>query len=126
MSARLKGKPLPPGSFGGRLREERRRLNLSQGEFAALAGQAKESQVNYEAERRSPNARTLMAWAAHGVDVLFLIAGRREPSQERAMLLGDLTALRAAVRDTIEGLEAVAEDIGVSIDTIAAAEGARG
>ncbi|MBP7242929.1 hypothetical protein [Amaricoccus sp.] len=64
--------------FGARLREERRRLGLSQSAFGALAGVKKNAQFNYEADRRAADARYLTAAAAHGVDVLYLLTGRRE------------------------------------------------
>lgn len=64
--------------FGARLREERKRLGLSQPAFAELGGAKKHSQINYEADRRAPDSDYLSALARHGVDVLYLLTGRRE------------------------------------------------
>ncbi len=64
-------------SIGARLREERQRLGLSQPAFAALGGAGKHSQINYEANRRSPDAAFLAALAAHGVDILYVVTGKR-------------------------------------------------
>lgn len=61
--------------FSNRLRDERKRLNLSQEEFAALGGVKKGAQFNYENGSRSPDAEYLMAIAKAGVDIQFLLTG---------------------------------------------------
>ena len=71
-------------TIGERLREERERLGLSQPAFAALGGAGKHSQINYEADRRSPDGQYLSAVAAHGVDVLYVLTGQRTPGHELA------------------------------------------
>ncbi len=68
-----------------RLKEERQRLGLNQSDFAALAGVAKNSQLNYEKGERSPDAEYLAAIAEKGVDVLYVIAGRRTPAAADAI-----------------------------------------
>lgn len=65
--------------IGERLKEERQRLGLNQSDFAALAGVAKNTQLNYEKEERSPDAAYLAAVAAAGVDVLYVLTGTRTP-----------------------------------------------
>lgn len=65
-------------SFFERLREERARLSLSQEEVATAGGVQRRAQVNYEAGERSPTADYLAAVAGLGIDVLYLLTGRRE------------------------------------------------
>ena len=65
-------------NIGERLREERVRLGLNQADLAAIGGVAKTSQFNYEKGERSPDAAYLAAVAEKGVDVLYVITGRRE------------------------------------------------
>lgn len=69
--------------IGDRLREERERLGLNQAEFAASAGYARKSQFNYETGKSPPDATYLVAIEAIGVDVVFVLFGRRglEPAQ---------------------------------------------
>jgi transcriptional regulator with XRE-family HTH domain len=106
-----RGKPRPLATFGGRLRAERERLGLNQRDFAALAGNSKETQVNYEAERRSPDARAMMAWAAQGVDVLFVLTGRRAPDPVAPMdhdaLWAGIEAEAARLRDALAAFHAL-------------------
>lgn len=61
-----------------RLREERERLGKTQPEFGALAGVKKQAQLRYEKGERSPDAAYLSAAASSGVDVLYVLTGRRE------------------------------------------------
>jgi len=64
--------------IGVRLREERNRLGLSQTAFAALADSVYKTQLLYEKGGRVPDASYLAAVADAGVDVLYVITGRRE------------------------------------------------
>lgn len=72
-------------NIGDRLREERVRLGLNQADFAALAGVAKTTQFNYEKGERSPDAEYLAATAEKGVDVLYVVSGRRTPAAADAI-----------------------------------------
>lgn len=63
--------------FFERLREERKRLNLTQADFAALANVTVDSQGNYERGSRKPDSSYLEAVAKHGVDVGYLLTGTR-------------------------------------------------
>ncbi|PSJ22149.1 hypothetical protein CVH10_08750 [Halomonas sp. ND22Bw] len=62
---------------GSRLREERERLGMSQTQLAALGGVGKMSQINYEKDARSPNAAYLTALDEFGVDIQYVLTGRR-------------------------------------------------
>lgn len=75
--------------FGDRLREERKRLDMSQPVFGEIAGITKKTQMLYEAGERYPDAAYLAAIAAAGADVQYIITGRRSTpalcaEQERA------------------------------------------
>lgn len=65
-------------SIGTRLRGERERLGLGQVALGAMAGVAKNTQLNYERGPRTPDANYLAAVARYGVDVLYVVTGRRE------------------------------------------------
>ncbi|OWY28122.1 hypothetical protein CEJ42_15990 [Herbaspirillum robiniae] len=61
-----------------RLRSERLRLNLAQGELARIGEVAKQTQVNYESGLRVPNVEYLVRVQAEGVDIDYVISGQRE------------------------------------------------
>lgn len=63
--------------IGDRLREERERLKLSQEEFGAVGGVARNAQSNYEKGKRVPDAAYLAAIAEVGADVLYIVTGTR-------------------------------------------------
>jgi len=65
-------------SFGARLREERQRLGLSQTVLGEAGGVLVQAQRLYEQDKRKPDIGYLSAIAASGVDVLYVITGRRE------------------------------------------------
>lgn len=95
-------------TIGERLKEERERLGLSQPAFAALGGAGKHSQINYEANRRSPDGEYLSAVAKHGVDVLYVLTGQRTPGHDLIQAVrtkyGPHLAL-AELADSIERIE---------------------
>lgn len=62
---------------GDRIREERERLGFNQAEFAALAESTRKTLFNWESGSASPNATVLAAWAAAGLDVLYVVTGER-------------------------------------------------
>lgn len=62
---------------GDRIREERERLGFNQVEFAALAESTRKTLFNWESGTASPNATVLAAWAAAGLDVLYVVTGER-------------------------------------------------
>lgn len=65
--------------LGERLREERKRLGLSQADFGALGGVKANAQGKYEADERSPDSGYLEGLASAGVDVLYVLTGQRVP-----------------------------------------------
>lgn len=67
---------MTPG-WGVRLRDERKRLGLSQDDFAAKAEVSKNTQIAYEGERTTPKAKYLRLIEPLGVDVFFVLNAER-------------------------------------------------
>lgn len=65
-------------TLGERLREQRDALSASQTDLGRSGGVTKQAQINYEKGARFPDARYLAAVADRGVDVLYVLTGRRE------------------------------------------------
>ncbi|WP_397448105.1 helix-turn-helix domain-containing protein [Pseudomonas sp. NA-150] len=63
-------------TIGCRLRQERIRLNFSQRELGLRCGVEANAQMNYENDRRSPNALYLVRAAEVGVDVVYVVTGK--------------------------------------------------
>lgn len=82
--------------IGERLRSERERLGMSQDDFAGLVGVTRKTLFGYESGARAPDAGALNAWAAVGLDVLYVVTGRRSstalpsplPADEQMVLDG--------------------------------------
>ncbi|WP_199637241.1 helix-turn-helix domain-containing protein [Serratia sp. PAMC26656] len=66
--------------IGGRLREERKKFNLNQGDFAKLADFSRNAQAMYERDETAPGARYLVRLAEIGADVLYILTGNRSAS----------------------------------------------
>ncbi|MGS0892746.1 helix-turn-helix domain-containing protein [Burkholderia stagnalis] len=97
--------------FGERLKAERKRLGLKQGELADRAGTTNVAQSRYESGDRSPDWGYLSAVAQAGVDVLYVLTGQHSTValsiDEHALLAGyrSLDAQgRAGVLGMIGGL----------------------
>jgi len=72
-----------------RLKDERKRLGLKQTEMSALAGVSRETWSRYESGGIGPGVEVLVAIAAAGADVQYVLTGRRgvpamTEEQERA------------------------------------------
>ena len=93
-------------SFGSRLADERKRLGLKQGEFAELVGTAVPKQSLYENDKRELRADYLARLADAGVDIVYILTGRRnegdwlEPGPSD--LLTDYLALPPEMRQALE------------------------
>jgi transcriptional regulator with XRE-family HTH domain len=66
-------------SLSSRLREERKRLCLTQAAFAKIGGVAANAQVHYESGSRCPKADYLQRISAVGVDINYVISGNFTP-----------------------------------------------
>lgn len=82
-----------PDGFGSRLREERKRLELSQTELATAGGVKRLAQSQYESGTSMPSVRYLASVAHVGVDLRYALFGRR----------GAVNWLSAAETSRIEG-----------------------
>ncbi len=101
--------------IGARLKEERERLGFSQPAFAAIGGASKGSQISWEKGTATPNAEFLHEVARIGVDVLYVVTGRRDSADmapEEQMVLAGYRQLdargRAGVLALISGMQAPA------------------
>ena len=65
------------GEIGKRLKEERVRLHYTQAAFAAIGGVLVNAQGRYERGQRSPNALYLARLSGIGVDLEYVLTGRR-------------------------------------------------
>ena len=64
-------------SFGKRLKEERKRLKLTQPQLAEKAGTTKSTQLLYEKDTMRANSDYLAAIAYVGIDVSYVLTGQR-------------------------------------------------
>lgn len=78
---------------GPRLREERDRLGLNQVDFGTLGGVSRRSQVAYESGDGAPDADYLVKIADAGVDVLYVLTGRRDGARPDASASGEVLEL---------------------------------
>jgi len=62
-------------SVGGRIREERERLGLTQSEMADICGIKMRAQRNYEKDERQPDAAYLAALDSAGGDAAYVVTG---------------------------------------------------
>lgn len=72
---------------------ERVRLGLNQTDLAAIGGVSKATQVAYESNSTRPDAAYLSAIVGAGVDVLWLLTGRRVTGIVQWDLLFEIMAL---------------------------------
>lgn len=100
-------------NFGTRLSEERKRMSLNQTEFGRIGGVTKTSQINYESGERKPNVDYLQAISAAGVDVQYILTGKRvdqkatptppPPTEERRVAQVDRRTLK--MQELLDGLD---------------------
>ncbi|WP_118185290.1 helix-turn-helix domain-containing protein [Paraburkholderia phosphatilytica] len=107
-------------TFAIRLKQERRRLHMTQTDFANVGGVQKHAQFNYEKGLRFPDASYLARIAQVGVDVQYLLTGRTselatlalEEDEER--LLAGYRELRPREKRGVLGL--VAAIVGAPLE----------
>ena len=93
-------------NIGDRLKEERERLRMTQESFSVAGGAGKRAYIRYEQGERLPDAGFLAALSASGVDVLYVLTGRRSAtalSPEEQTLLAYYRDAPAAVRRAAMG-----------------------
>lgn len=72
-------------SIGERIREERKKLQLSQSDFAKSAGCSRNAQAIYERDESLPGAAYLVNLSTMGIDVQYILTGHLTPD------VGDVT-----------------------------------
>ncbi|WP_426139414.1 helix-turn-helix domain-containing protein [Pseudomonas sp. DWP3-1-2] len=109
--------------IGTRLRQERKRLGLSQREMGQLGGVAANAQGKYESGERVPKADYLAALAAVGVDVLFVLTNRRATGLRVDNLFskvetpsGDSEALLTEVQHAVRHFLSTIEELSNTYD----------
>ncbi|QIE87018.1 helix-turn-helix domain-containing protein [Pseudomonas nitroreducens] len=98
-------------TIGERLKEERLRIGITQSVLAEHCGVSKNTQLNYEKNERSPDGAYLEIAALVGVDVLYVITGRRLPA--------DLDVLSSAELDLLRFFKGMSPDDQVSFLRVA-------
>lgn len=86
-------------SFSARLKEERKRLKLTQKQLAAMLDITEQAQVAYEKDRLPQFAGYLEALVRLGIDVAYVITGERGETQLASEELELITAYRQAAPD---------------------------
>lgn len=80
-------------SLSRRFAQERKRLGLSQADIADAIGKTREMIGRYERGLAIPGGDVLMSLATIGMDVYYILLGRREDEPSREMLQPDEKAL---------------------------------
>ncbi|MBF0340705.1 MAG: helix-turn-helix transcriptional regulator [Magnetococcales bacterium] len=100
-------------NFFERLKTERKRLGLTQGEMADIGGISKTSYFNYESGSREPNASFLTAIATAGVDVNYVLTGVQAISGQHSRDFEDYPEIGTAlVLDVVLFIETWLTDSG--------------
>jgi transcriptional regulator with XRE-family HTH domain len=77
-------------SIGSRLLSERERKGLSQARMCEITGVSRKTQFTYETGARLPDASYLAAIEAAGLDLLYIVTGRRTNGSINDALLQDV------------------------------------
>lgn len=91
-----------PDGFGSRLRLERNRLGLSQLVLAAIGGIKRLTQIQYEKGSSSPSVRYLTAIGPAGIDLEYVLLGRRP--EELTLSLAEQSSIERLAFEQLEDL----------------------
>lgn len=69
--------------IGSRIKAERKRLGMTVKQLAAVCSVSKNTAVNWQSGESSPTADCLAALDSAGVDVLFVITGRKATGESK-------------------------------------------
>ncbi|MFJ5295795.1 helix-turn-helix domain-containing protein [Pseudomonas sp. NPDC088368] len=100
--------------LGSRLKEERKRLGLSQQEFGTVGGVEANAQGKYESGERIPRSDYLAALDKKGVDVLYVLSGKRTPMAAESLNEAEraiITHYRALSEDDQEAISQLATSL---------------
>lgn len=92
-----------------RIKEERKRLRLTQEQVARLTKKTVKSQQNYESGKRTPDIEYLGALVGAGFDTGYILTGEREPDPT----LLDLPSFERGIEVANRVLE-IAHEMGVN------------
>lgn len=96
-------------TFGSRIKDERKRLRISQGELAERLGVSRSSIAFYETERTVPDVDFLVQADAIGMDTSYLVFGRRGTEQAGRLLDWDLLA------SILQGIREFCAEAGLTV-----------
>ena len=100
---------------GSRLKEERSRLGLTQPQVAERCGIGKTTVINWEKDASSPSAPQLSALSGLGIDVMYVLTGKRSGGMEESIQ----RAMKAAgINDgsTVQQISDLGKTLGVTSD----------
>lgn len=83
------------GQFGARLREERLRVGFSQVDFAESCKSSRNALVQWERGDAAPNAAVLSLMADAGIDVLYVVTGKKTGESENTLAPAERALLQA-------------------------------
>lgn len=71
--------------LGSRLKDTRKGMGLSQQEFGAIGGVEANAQGKYESGERIPRCDYLAALSKKGIDVLYILSGKKTPMANESL-----------------------------------------
>lgn len=92
-------------AVGARVKEERERLGFNQTDFAALGGMGRKTQFDYESGSRAPDGGYLIAIAAAGADVQYILTGVRSGSVAPAVAASQFSRKTQVFMQNYEALD---------------------
>lgn len=116
--------------FSSRLKEVRKEKKLGQGDFGAIAGVQRETQLKYENGSRKPDSAYLIALANAGIDVQYLLTGIRRDgagvmsSDEQSLLDSFRLSNEEGKRAALLVLDALSEKGQIDRKTLGAGQDA--
>lgn len=75
------------------MREERRRLGLTQDQLAGIAGVTRRAQTRYETDANSASSTYFSTIAETGIDVLYVLTGKRSVPVQSTLTNEELALL---------------------------------
>lgn len=88
---------------GERLKEERFRIDMQQIDFAEACGVSRGALLKWEKGEAAPNAMALAVMDTLGIDVLYVVTGRRSTDSETRLVPAEQALLAAWRNSSIKG-----------------------
>ncbi|MBF0185997.1 MAG: hypothetical protein HQM06_16630 [Magnetococcales bacterium] len=92
-----------------RLKEERGRLGLSQAAFGMLGGVSRAAQESYESGRRDVGSDYLAGLAEAGVDVLYILTGKRSTENNPDTVAAEMAGVMFIIESVLKQENAVSK-----------------